>query len=281
MKKYHIEKNTVQETLLIPLYGRKVCAEVYPDMISDREAVRIIENIDYDFSEKSKLMHTGAGLFGALEAAQRNYDLLCEIKAYLKEHPYATVVNMGCGLDTTFTVADNGTCTGYNLDFADVIEMRNGMLPPGDREHNIACDLNDFSWFEQIDFRPQNGIIFIAAGVFYYFEREKIQALMQAMAAYFKGGRLCFDSCNKTGAKMMMKTWIKQAGIANVNAYFHLEDAERELAPWSAQFAAIGVRDYMNGYRPIDKRFGAFNRTLAKIADSKIKMKIVGIDFKQ
>ena len=91
MKKYHIEKNTVQETLLIPLYGRKVCAEVYPDMISDREAVRIIENIDYDFSEKSKLMHTGAGLFGALEAAQRNYDLLCEVKAYLKEHPYAVI----------------------------------------------------------------------------------------------------------------------------------------------------------------------------------------------
>lgn len=26
MEKYHIEKNTVQETLMIPLYGRKPCA---------------------------------------------------------------------------------------------------------------------------------------------------------------------------------------------------------------------------------------------------------------
>lgn len=25
--KYHIEKNTVQETLIIPLYGRKKCTE--------------------------------------------------------------------------------------------------------------------------------------------------------------------------------------------------------------------------------------------------------------
>ena len=24
--KYHIEKNTVQETLVIPLYGRKMCS---------------------------------------------------------------------------------------------------------------------------------------------------------------------------------------------------------------------------------------------------------------
>lgn len=27
MQKYHIEKNTVQETLIIPLYGRKVCSD--------------------------------------------------------------------------------------------------------------------------------------------------------------------------------------------------------------------------------------------------------------
>lgn len=32
MMKYHIEKNTVQETLVIPLYGRKVCTEIYPDL---------------------------------------------------------------------------------------------------------------------------------------------------------------------------------------------------------------------------------------------------------
>ena len=28
--KYKIEKNTVQETLIIPLYARKVCSELYP-----------------------------------------------------------------------------------------------------------------------------------------------------------------------------------------------------------------------------------------------------------
>lgn len=30
MKKYPIEKNTVQETLVIPLYGRKMCSELFP-----------------------------------------------------------------------------------------------------------------------------------------------------------------------------------------------------------------------------------------------------------
>ena len=48
--KYHIEKNTVQETLVIPLYGRKVCTEIYPDLYCDDTAQKLIEQIDYDFS---------------------------------------------------------------------------------------------------------------------------------------------------------------------------------------------------------------------------------------
>ena len=146
----HIDKNTVQETLIIPLYARRLCAEVYPDMLYDAEAERLIANLDYDFSEKGKLMHTKAGLFGALEVAQRHYDITCEVESYLAAHPEACVVNLGCGLDTTFRRVDNGHCTGYNLDLPDVINVRNALLPAGEREYNIACDLNDFSWMQRI-----------------------------------------------------------------------------------------------------------------------------------
>lgn len=39
--KMHIENNTVQETLIIPLFGRKVCSERFPQLLQDREAERI------------------------------------------------------------------------------------------------------------------------------------------------------------------------------------------------------------------------------------------------
>ena len=52
--KYKIEKNTVQETLIIPLYARKVCSELYPNLYRDETAVRLIDEIDYDFSETEK-----------------------------------------------------------------------------------------------------------------------------------------------------------------------------------------------------------------------------------
>ena len=52
--KYKIEKNTVQETLVIPLYSRKLCTELYPNLFQDETAVRLIDQIDYDFSEVEK-----------------------------------------------------------------------------------------------------------------------------------------------------------------------------------------------------------------------------------
>ena len=139
MNKYHIEKNTVQETLVIPLYGRKVCSEHFPHLFKDSEAERICSMLDYDFADKGKKMESTAGLFGTLEVAQRQYDVCCEVKDYLERHPKAAVVNLGCGLDDTFHKCDNGTCTGYNIDMPDVIRIRNDLLTPGEREMNLTA----------------------------------------------------------------------------------------------------------------------------------------------
>ena len=34
-EKYHIEKNTIQETLVIPLWGRKFATEIFGDIYQD------------------------------------------------------------------------------------------------------------------------------------------------------------------------------------------------------------------------------------------------------
>ena len=65
--KYHIEKNTVQETLVIPLYGRKMCSELYPNLYRDETALRLMEQIDYDFSLLSQKSKSLMQQFGFLE----------------------------------------------------------------------------------------------------------------------------------------------------------------------------------------------------------------------
>ena len=274
--KYHIEKSTVQETLIIPLFGRLVCSEHFPELFSDPEAKRICDSLDCDFAEKRKKMESPAGLFGALEVAQRQYDLRCEAEACLKDHPKAAVVNLGYGLDDTFSKVDNGQCRGYNIDLPDVIKVRNDLLPPGERETNLACDLNDFSWMDRID--AGNGAVFFAAGVFYYFRTAEVKKLFQTMAEHFPGGVLVFDSCNERGAKLMRKTWLKEAGITDVSAFFSLED-ESQLTLWSDHFASVTARSYMRGYRDIYPNVGLFHKLMIRFCDRLVRMKIVRIVF--
>ncbi len=275
--KYKIEKNTVQETLIIPLYARKNCSELYPRLYRDETAIRLIDQIDYDFSDAEKKSRSLMQRFGSLEVAMRQNDLAFEVRDYLKAHPNAAVVNLGCGLDNTGRDCDNGSCRLYNLDFPDVIAVRNELLPAGERVENIPCDLNDPAWFDKID--ASGGAVFFASGVFYYFLREQVKALVQGMAEAFPGGALVFDAANEKAVKMIAKTWLKGAKIKDVGAYFAVSDAKSELSPWDSRLR-VSSRGYMLGYNDLkDPSVSGFFRFLAKIGDNKMKMQIVKIEF--
>lgn len=207
----------------------------------------------------------------------RQYDLAWEVKDYLKKHPNAAVVNLGCGLDDTFGKCDNGTCKGYNIDMPDVIAIRNELLPAGDREKNLSYDLNDYSWMDEID--AGDGAVFYAAGVFYYFKTEVLKKLFFAMAEKFTKGVLVFDACNKRGAKMMTKTWLKEAGISDVGAFFSVEDY-KELESWCDNFNSVSAKSYMRGYRDIYDDVKGVHRTMIKFCDKMVYMKIIKIEFK-
>lgn len=277
--KYPIEKNTVQETLVIPLYGRKMCSELFPSLYRDETAIRLLQQVDYDFSLLEKQSQSTMQQFGFLEVSMRQNDLAWEVRDYLQTHPNAAVVNLGCGLDNTGRDCDNGTCKLYNLDFPDVIEVRNALLPAGAREENIPCDLNDTSWFQQID--ASGGAVFFAAGVFYYFLRNQVQSLVQSMSKAFPGGRLVFDAAGKSAVKLMLKTWIKSAKIQDVGAYFSVSDAGKELSPWAKQLR-VSSRGYMLGYQDLkDPSVKPFYRFLAKVGDHTMKMQIVRLEFSE
>ncbi len=275
--KYKIEKNTVQETLIIPLYSRKLCSELYPNLYRDEMAVRLIDQIDYDFSQVEKKSHSLMQRFGSLEVAMRQNDLAWEVHNYLADHSDAAVVNLGCGLDSTGRACDNGSCKIYNLDFPDVIAVRNQLLPAGDREENIPCNLNDTEWFTKID--ASEGAIFFASGVFYYFLTEQVRTLVQAMADSFPGGVLVFDAANRTAVKMIAKTWLRSAKIQDVGAYFAVSDAKSEISPWDSRLQ-VTSRGYMLGYNDLrDPSVSGLFRFLARTGDRIMKMQIVRLGF--
>ena len=277
--RYPIEKNSIQETLVIPLYGRALCSRKFPQLFADQTAAELLEQIDYDFSALEQRSGGLLQTFGALEVAMRQSDLAFEVREYLRAHPRAAVVNLGCGLDSTGRACDNGQCRIYNIDLPDVMAVREALLPAGEREENLAADLNDLSWFDAIDAPTEDGAVFFAAGVFYYFRTEQVRALCAAMAERFPGGRLVFDAAGPTAVKLMLKTWVKQAGIRNVGAYFSVRDPARELSPWTDRIA-VSSRGYMQGYQKLrGPGIRPVHRLLARLADGPLKLQIVRIEF--
>ena len=267
----------MQETLVIPLYSRKLCTELYPNLFQDETAVRLINQIDYDFSEAEKNSRSLMQRFGSLEVAMRQNDLAFEVLDYLKGHPNVAVVNLGCGLDCTGRSCDNGSWKVYDLGFPDVIAVRNELVPAWERENNIPCDLNDTAWFSKIN--ATGGAIFFASGVFYYFLTEQVKVLVQSIADAFPGGVLVFDAANRTAVKMIAKTWLKSAKIQDVGAYFAVSDAPKEIGAWDSRLQ-VTSRSYMLGYNDLkDPSVSGFFRFLARVGDGMMKMQIVRIKF--
>lgn len=277
MERMAIERGSVQETLVIPLYARHVLAQTHPELYEGVDTGQIIDRIDYDFSDQRRLMDTTFGRFGALEVAQREYDLCEEARSYLAAHPRAAVVNMGAGLLDVFPRVDNGLARGYNLDLPEVIAVRDRLMPAGERERNVCVDLNDPSWFDEVD--GSCGAIFLAAGVFYYFTTDEVRTLLCAMAEHFPGAAVAFDTVNRLGLRLMAKTVLDQTGMADIGAYFCVSDAPRELGAWSSRFARVSARSYMRGYRPLGTRYGLLNAVLASLSDSLVHMSIVRVEF--
>lgn len=214
-----------------------------------------------------------------METAMRQKDMAWEVRDYLLSHPNAAVVNLGCGLDCTGRNCDNGSCKIYNIDLPDVIRVRNRLLPAEDREKNLALDLNDPAWMAAIDSDPEDGTVLFAAGVFYYFQAEAVRTMVAAMSRRFPGGRLVFDAAGKTAVKLMLKTWVKQADIQDVGAYFSVAHANEELGRW-AENVKVTSRGYMEGYQELTgPGVKPIHRLMAKIADGPLHLQIVRMEF--
>ena len=278
MEKYKIEKDSVQETLIIPLYGRRLCSQRFPGLYQDSTAAMLMEKVDYDFSPLERQANSLMQTFGALEVAMRQNDLTWEVRDYLNAHPRAAVIKSGLRSGHTGRACDTAV---QHLEHRPAGCDRAAGSPASSRrrEKNLAFDLKDPRWMDAVRTDPDDGAVLFAAGVFYYFTTEEVKALVTGIAKRFPGGRLAFDAAGQMAVRLMLKTWVKQAGIRDVGTYFSVKDAKGELEPWSPLFS-VSSRGYMLGYQSLhDPAVRPVHWLLAKLADGPMHLQIVRIDF--
>ncbi len=182
-----IELGKIQETLLLPLWGRAVESQKKKPRLIDKVAIEIISTVDYDFSTITQ----NISWVSQFAWVARSLHVDNAILGFIKDYPKATIVNIGCGLDTTFDRIDNGQINFYDLDLPDVIDLRKKFFEENERRKTIACSFLDNRWFTQI--QPDNGVFFIAAGVFYYFDENQIRDFFKSIAGGFRGSKVSLN----------------------------------------------------------------------------------------
>jgi O-methyltransferase involved in polyketide biosynthesis len=239
----HINLGNVQKTLFLPLWGRAVESKKKKPLLIDETAVKIIERVDYDFSPMAK------NLDEISQIAWIKRSLRCDsvIQKFLKKYPDGTIVNIGCGLDTTFERNDNGILRWFDLDMPDVIELRRKFIKENERRKFIASSFLEKEWLDKIEVR--GNVLFIAAGVFYYFKEQEIQEFMMRLIEKYPGSELLFDVCSPVGMRVANKKVVESSGLDEKSYLTWGLDNKKDILLWDSRIKLIGTYYYFRGLR--------------------------------
>jgi len=177
----------VSETALLTLNGRAHQAR-HPDaIIDDPMAIRIVDEIDFDFDK--------FGRRKGQEMALRSLAFDRAAKQYLTTHPTATVVALAEGLQTSFwrlsSALPDYEFRWLTVDFQPIIDIRRELLPSSPRITNLAQSALDYSWMNTVD--SSNGVFITAEGLLMYLQPDEAMGLITECAKRFPGGQMIFD----------------------------------------------------------------------------------------
>ena len=248
-----LELGSVQKTLLLPLWGRAVETRKPNPLLVDHAAAEIMATIGYDFSTIARNISP----ITRLAWIARCLHIDRTLREFLERHPDGTIVNLGCGLDTTFERVDNGRLRWYDLDLPDVMALRKKFIPDGDRRHSIACSLLDAVWLRQVE--VTDSVFLVAAGVFYYFEESQLKPLFIKLADELPGAQVLFDACSPRGMRAANQMVIKAGGM-DESAFLRwgLRRA-RDLELWDSRIAVVSeypIFQNMKGRLSIGEKLG-------------------------
>jgi len=260
--KAKVELGDIQETLLIPLYGRARDAAAQPSVLGDTTAIELVDGIDYDFTR-----FAGPSLPGSVLRASI-FDQY--VRDFLAEHPDGTVVDLGCGLSTRFDRLDNGSVRWFDLDVPDTMALRRRFFADSERYTMIAGSIFDEEWYDVV--AERGGPVFLLSeAVLLYFPQEQVRDVLGRLARRFAGNRIAVD----TGGTFMMNHQDSNPVFRSIPARMQwicndprtLEDLgltllesrsfaqpQKSIAvrwPWKYRIglAAIGFTPMVTGYR--------------------------------
>lgn len=261
-------QSSIAATMIGPLFARAYYGRLYPEILKDPEAEELISQVRTQYPDAAnefraldEIVDEFVGL--ALLIRAKTFDDMT--REYLINHPHATIVSLGCGLDTCFSRLDNGTLSWYDLDLPESINYRLTLIPETTRSHCIPKSIFDRSWFQDISISPERGLLFIAGGLFGYFQEKDIYQLLIDMIDFFGKADLLFDIYSKLGNRILNRRLAK-AGVKGVRFLFALDNPRPQLKAWSER---IRIKESFSMFSRISRnpRWSRKTRLYMKLVD--------------
>jgi O-methyltransferase involved in polyketide biosynthesis len=182
----------VAETLLITLYIRAIESQRPDALIKDERAEVLVKQMSYDFDRVRQVKMDEKD---KVTVILRNLEFDRYARDFLARRLEAVVVHIGCGLDSRFERVDNGQVEWYDLDLPEVIALRRKFIGgESERYHLLGCSAFDSAWLDAVSAHRQRPFLFLAEGVFMYFEEAQIRSLVLTLRDHFPDAELVFDA---------------------------------------------------------------------------------------
>ena len=210
----------VEDTLFIPMLGRLYASEHCPQILYDKKALELKEKLP-----SNVLQQESQSQYTLIASAVRSANMDRFIQAFLARKPNGVIVQIGCGLETTYNRCDNGRTLWYAVDLPQVMEYRRKLLPKAEREVYLVGDAFAENWIRRVRADvPDAPLLIIAGGLFHYFQDTKVLGMFR-MLCQFGDIEIVFDTVSKSGMTMMRKKYMKQMGHADAEMFFYVNSA--------------------------------------------------------
>jgi len=215
MEATKVRRTKEKETYLATLYGKALDAAAEHPILGDHFAASAVARIDYDF--KALKLPKGAEITLPLRA--RHFDQWT--RAFLAANPEATVLHLGCGLDTRVYRIDPGPqVRWFDVDYPDVIALREQLYPERAGYRRIGSSVTDLAWLDAIP--GDTPVLVVAEGLVMYLHEKAGTALFRRITEQFPGGQIAFDGYSGTMVRLVSRLAAVRA--AKVELVWGIDD---------------------------------------------------------
>ncbi|MCR8573133.1 class I SAM-dependent methyltransferase [Streptomyces sp. Isolate_219] len=217
-----------KETLLATLYGRALDSRAKRPILGDTLAADTMQRLDYDFSR----MRLSPGNAAAVALRARQLDVWTA--GFLARHEEATVVHLGCGLDSRVHRLDPGPgVRWFDVDYPEVIALRRQLYPERAGYTTVPSSVTDPAWVAQIP--PDRPTVIVAEGLLMYLTEEDGTALLRRLMDRVPSGELAFDAFSRFAIRVQ---WLNRV-VVKAGARLHWGTDTAGIAALSPELETV------------------------------------------